>query len=128
MNTEENKEIPEKFKRLIEEVESMTVMELHQLVKILEKRFGVSAANVSVVAPVEEVEEEKSKVSLELVSIGESKIKVIKVIKEALGIGLLEARDIVIAAPTIVKEDINKEEAKVLKEKIEGAGGTVNLK
>ena len=128
MSTEENKEIPEKFKRLIEEIENMTVIELHQLVKILEKRFGVSAANVAVVTTTEEVKEEQSKISIELTGVGDSKIKVIKAVKEALGLGLLEARDIVIAVPTTLKEDMNKDEADELKKKIEEAGGTVNLK
>jgi large subunit ribosomal protein L7/L12 len=128
---EEKAEVPEKFKALVEQVESMSVLELHELVKALEKRFGVSAAAVAVAAPgagAGEAAEEKSSFTVELTDAGANKIQVIKAVKEALGLGLKEAKDLVEGAPGTLKENVAKEEAEALKAKIEEAGGKVTLK
>ena len=126
-------EVPEKFKKLVEQVESMSVLELHELVKVLEKKFGVSAAAVAVAAPGAGAaaggeEEEKSSFTVELTDGGAQKIAVIKVVKEVLGLGLKEAKDMVDGAPSVMKENVAKEEAEEIKKKIEEAGGKVTLK
>lgn len=110
----------------------MSVMDLHELVKAIEEKFGVSAA--AMVAPSAgasggaDAGEEKSSFNVELTAAGEQKIAVMKVVKEALGLGLKEAKDLVDAAPSMLKEGMKKEEAEELKKKIEGAGGKVTLK
>jgi len=123
-------EVPAKFKKLVEEVENMTVLELSELVKVLEKKFGVSAAAVAVAGPAAGAAagEEKSAFNVELSDAGGNKIAVIKAVKEALGLGLKEAKDLVDAAPSMLKEGMKKEEADELKKKIEEAGGKVTLK
>lgn len=125
-------EVPAKFKDLVEKIESMSVLELHELVKLLEKKFGVSAAAVAVAAPGAgagaEAAEEKSSFTVELTAAGEQKIAVIKVAKEILGLGLKEAKDLVESAPVVLKEGLKKEEAEEMKKKIEEAGGKVTLK
>jgi len=123
-------EVPKKFKALVEQVESMTVLELNELVKLLEKKFGVSASAVAVQAPGAggEAAEEKSEFTVHLASIGDQKIAVIKVVKDVLGLGLKEAKDLVDSAPTDLKTDVKKEQAEEWKTKIEGAGGKVELK
>src|SRR3989338_3097354 len=126
-------EVPSKFKKLVDEVEAMTVIELSELVKVLEKKFGVSAAAVAVAAPVgggptSGGEEEKSTADVELTDAGASKIAVIKAVKEALGLGLKEAKDLVDGAPSMLKTDMKKAEADELKKKLEEAGGKVTLK
>jgi large subunit ribosomal protein L7/L12 len=124
-------EVPSKFKALVEQVESMSVLELHELVKLLEKKFGVSAAAVTVAGPAAaggDEEEEKSSFTVELTDAGAQKIAVIKVIKEVLGLGLKEAKDMVDGAPSVVKENVAKEEAESIKKQIEDAGGKVTLK
>lgn len=125
-------EVPEKFKKLVEEVENMSVLELHELVKVLEKRFGVSAAAIAVAAPgaaaADGGEEEKSSFTVELTDAGAQKIAVIKVVKEALGLGLKEAKEIVDGVPSPLKENVPKAEAEEIKKKIEEAGGKVELK
>lgn len=125
-------EVPAKFKKLVEEVENMSVLELHELVKVLEKKFGVSAAAVAVAAPGAGAgaaeEETKSAFTVELTEGGAQKIAVIKVVKEALGLGLKEAKDLVDGAPSVLKENVAKEEAEEIKKKIEEAGGKVTLK
>lgn len=125
-------EVPAKFKKLVEEVENMSVLELHELVKVLEKKFGVSAAAVAVAAPGAGAgaaeEEAKSAFTVELTEGGAQKIAVIKVVKEALGLGLKEAKDLVDGAPSVLKENVAKEEAEEIKKKIEEAGGKVTLK
>ena len=124
-------EMPEKFKALIESVEKMSVIELNELVKALEKKFGVSAvASVSVpsaegAAPGGET---KDIFTAELVEFGANKIAVIKVVKELLALGLKEAKDLVEAAPKVMREGMKKEEADNLKKRIEEAGGKVALK
>jgi large subunit ribosomal protein L7/L12 len=126
---EEEVEVPKEFKKIIEDIEKMTVLELHSLVKVLEKKFGVSAAAVAVAGGGGgEAVEEKDEFTVELASIGESKIGVIKVVKEVLGLGLKEAKDLVESAPVVLKEGVKKEEAEEWKTKIEGAGGVANLK
>lgn len=124
-------EVPEKFKKLVAEIETMTVLELSELVKTLEKKFGVSAAAVAVAGPAAAAgagDEEKSTASVELTDAGANKISVIKVVKEVMALGLKEAKDLVDGAPSMLKENVSKEEAAELKKKIEDAGGKVTLK
>ncbi len=125
--------VPEKFKSLIEEVEKMSVMDLAELVKVLEEKFGVSAQApmamaMAVPAGAKEVEEEKSEFSVELTSTGDNKIGVIKAIREFTQLGLKEAKDLVDNAPKVVKEGVNKEEAEKIKKSLEDAGAKVTLK
>ncbi len=124
----ENVEIPAKFKSVVETIEKMSVLDLNELVKLLEKKFGVSAAAVAVAAPAAAAAEEKSTVALHLTAAGDQKIAVIKVIKEVLALGLKEAKDMVDGAPILVKDGMKKEDADVLKKKIEEAGGKVEYK
>ncbi len=126
----ENVEIPAKFKSLVESIETMSVLDLNELVKLLEKKFGVSAAAVAVAAPAAAgaAAEEKTTVNVHLAAAGEQKIAVIKVIKEALALGLKEAKDLVDAAPALIKDGMKKEDADALKKKIEEAGGKVEFK
>ncbi|MBU6390335.1 50S ribosomal protein L7/L12 [Patescibacteria group bacterium] len=124
-------EVPAKFKDLVEGIEKMSVLDLNELVKLLEKKFGVSAAAVAAAAPAAGAAaggEEKSAFNVELKDGGAQKIAVIKVIKEALGLGLKEAKDLVDGAPKMLKEGMKKAEADELKKKIEEAGGKVELK
>ena len=114
--------------QIIDAVEKMTVLELNTLVKAIEEKWGVSAAAVAVAGPAAAAAEEKSEFKVELTSAGESKIAVMKVVKEALGLGLKEAKDLVDAAPSVLKESAKKEEAEALKKAIEDAGGKVELK
>lgn len=123
-------EVPAKFKSIVGEIEKMSVMELSELVKVFEKKFGVSAAAVAVAGPAAAAggEEEKSQVNVELSDAGANKIAVIKAVKEALGLGLKEAKDLVDGAPSVLKENVGKDDAAALKAKIEEAGGKVTLK
>jgi large subunit ribosomal protein L7/L12 len=124
-------EVPAKFKKLITEIEEMTVLELSELVKTLEKKFGVSAAAVAVAGPAAggaAADEGKSTMNVELSDAGGNKIGVIKVVKEALGLGLKEAKDLVDGVPSMLKENASKEDAEDLKKKIEEAGGKVTFK
>lgn len=114
--------------QIIEAVEKMTVLELNTLVKAIEEKWGVSAAAVAVAGPAAAAAEEKSDFKVELTSAGEAKIAVMKVVKEALGLGLKEAKDLVDAAPSVLKESAKKDEAEALKKAIEEAGGKVELK
>lgn len=121
----------EKFADLIKQIETMSVADLHALVKALEEKFGVSAAAVAVAGPAgasAEVAEEKDAFTVVLASAGEQKIAVMKVVKEALGLGLKDAKDLVDAAPSTLKDGMKKAEAEDLKKKIEAAGGKVELK
>ena len=122
--------VPAKFKDLIEKIESMSVLDLHELVKVLENKFGVSAAAMTAPAAAAGAEavEEKDSFNVELTAAGEQKIAVMKAVKEALGLGLKEAKDLVDGAPSMIKEGLKKAEAEELKKKIEGAGGKVTLK
>ena len=123
-------EVPAKFKDLIEKIETMSVIELHELVKTLEEKFGVSAAAVAVAGPAAggEAAEVKDSFTVVLSAAGEQKIAVMKVVKEALGLGLKEAKDLVDGAPATLKEGVKKDEAEALKKSIEEAGGKVDLK
>jgi large subunit ribosomal protein L7/L12 len=125
-------EIPSQFKDLVEKIEKMSVIELNDLVKVLEKRFGVSAAAAAVAAApaaaAAPAGEEKAAFNVHLADGGAQKIAVIKVVKEALNLGLKEAKDLVDGAPALLKEAMKKEEAEDLKKKIEAAGGKVELK
>jgi len=137
---EEIIEVPAKFKKLVEEIEKMSVLDLVELVKILEKKFGVSAAPQMVAAPVAgapaagaaaPAEEEKSVFNIVLTAPGEKKIEVIKVVRDATQKGLKESKDLVDAAatgPQVVKENVKKEEAEEIKKKFEAAGAKVELR
>ncbi len=127
---DESFEVPKEFKKIVEEIEKMTVLELHELVKVFEKRFGVSAAAVAVAGPAAggDAAEEKTDFAVELTDAGAQKIAVIKVVKEALGLGLKEAKDAVDGAPAVLKEGMKKEDAEALKAKLEEAGAKVTLK
>lgn len=116
--------------QIIEAVEKMTVLELNTLVKAIEEKWGVSAAAVAVAGPAAggAAAEEKSEFDVELTSMGDQKIAVIKVVKEALGLGLAEAKTLVESAPAMLKQAVKKEQAEEWKKKIEDAGGKVTLK
>jgi large subunit ribosomal protein L7/L12 len=134
--SEENKvvEVPAKFKDLVAEIEKMSVLDLSELVKVLEEKFGVSAAAPAMMmaaapaaggaAPAEE----KTEFNVELTDAGASKINVIKVVKELTGLGLADAKALVDGAPKVIKEAVKKEDAEAMKKKIEEAGGKVTLK
>lgn len=126
----QNVEVPSKFKSIVENIETMSVLDLNELVKLLEKKFGVSAQATATAAPVAAgaVAEEKSSFAVHLASAGAQKIAVIKVVKEALGLGLKEAKDLVDAAPSLLKDNVKKEDADKMKKDIETAGGKVELK
>lgn len=125
-------EVPEKFKKIVASIEEMSVLELSELVKVFEKKFGVSASAVAVAGPAAGGaaggEEAKSTFTVELSDAGANKIQVIKAVKEILGLGLKEAKDLVDGAPSVVKENVGKDDADALKAKIEEAGGKVTLK
>ena len=121
----------EKHKDLIEKVEKMTVLELSELVKALEEKFGVSAAAMAVAAPGAgggAGAEEKTSWDVVLISGGDQKINVIKIVKEVAGIGLQEAKALVDSAPKPVKTGLKKEDADELKKKLEAVGAVVELK
>lgn len=131
---ESDVKVPEQFKDLVETIEKMTVLELADLVKILEKKFGVSAAApVAAVAPGAPAEgdggeEEKSSFDVEITEVGSNKISVIKAVREVTELGLKESKDLVDGAPQIVKTGVSKELAEELKGKLEEAGAKVTLK
>ncbi len=130
-DVDESVEVPEAFKALVEQVENMTVLELNELVKVLEKRFGVSAAAVAVAGPAaggDAGAEEQTDFTVVLADAGGQKIAVIKAVKEALGLGLKEAKELVDGAPADLKEGVPKEAAEELKAKLEEAGAKVELK
>ena len=115
--------------KIIEAVEKMTVLELHELVKAIEEKFGVSASAVAVAGPAAgPVAEEKDSFTVVLSSAGEQKIAVMKIVKEVLGLGLKDAKDLVDGAPATIKDGMKKAEAEDLKSKIEAVGGKVELK
>jgi large subunit ribosomal protein L7/L12 len=124
--------VPAKFKDIVSKIEEMSVIDLHELVKVLEAKFGVSAAAVAVAGPAQagagEAAEVKTAFTVELTASGEQKIAVMKVVKEVLVLGLKEAKDLVDGAPSVLKEGMKKEEAEDLKKRIEAAGGKVTLK
>lgn len=119
------------MQKIIEELSGLTILEAAELVKSLEDKWGVSAsAPVAVAAgpAATTATEEKTEFDVELTSIGAKKIDVIKVVREATGLGLKEAKDLVEGAPKLVKEKISKTDADALKTKLEGAGATVTIK
>lgn len=126
--------VPDKFKSIVTEIENMSVLDLAELVKILEDKFGVSAAAPAMMmgampgAGAAPEAEEKTEFNVELTGAGENKIAVIKAVKEITGLGLKEAKDMVDGAPKMIKEAVKKEEAENMKKKIEEAGGQVTLK
>lgn len=122
-------EVPAKFKKIVDEIEKMSVLDLNELVKIFEEKFGVSASAVAVAPSADgPAEEAKDTMNVELTDGGATKIAVIKAVKEVLGLGLKEAKDLVDAAPSMLKTDMKKDEAEALKKKIEEAGGKITLK
>ncbi len=127
-------EVPAKFQGIVSEIEKMSVLDLSELVKVLEDKFGVSAAApmmmgaMPAAAGAGEAVEEKTEFDVELKVAGDQKINVIKAVREITGLGLKEAKDMVDAAPKVIKEAVKKEEAEELKKKLEAAGATVELK
>ena len=119
-------------KKLIDQIEKMTVLELHKLVKVMEEKFGVSAQAVAVAAPEggggDDAVEEQDSFTVHLTDVGGQKIQVIKALKEMLGLGLKEAKDLTDDAPSLLKEGVKKAEAEEMKAKIEAAGGKAELK
>src|SRR3954463_15542705 len=114
--------------QIIEAVEKMSVLELNTLVKAIEEKWGVSAAAVAVAGPAAAAAEEKTSFNVHLTDAGAQKVQVIKAVKDALGLGLKEAKDLVDAAPALLKEGMKKEDADKLKAAIEAAGGKIELK
>jgi large subunit ribosomal protein L7/L12 len=132
---EQTVEVPKKFKDLVKTIEEMSVLELSELVKVLEEKFGVSAAAPMAVAAAPgaaadegEAVAEKSAFNVDITEAGGQKIAVIKAVREITQIGLKDAKDLVEKAPTTVKENVPKEEAEEMKKKLEEAGATVELK
>lgn len=126
-------EVPEKFKGLVETIEKMSVLDLAELVKVLEEKFGVSAAAPAMMmaapaAGAAPAAAEKTEFNVELTDAGANKINVIKAVKELTGLGLADAKALVDGAPKMVKEGVKKEDAEAMKKKIEEAGGKVTLK
>jgi large subunit ribosomal protein L7/L12 len=133
--SEEKKDVvvPEKFAKLVEEIEKMSVLDLSELVKVLEDKFGVTAAapvmmGAMPAAAGEAAAEEKTDFDVELTNAGAQKINVIKAVREITGLGLKEAKDLVDGAPKVVKEKVAKADAETMKKKLEEAGATVTLK
>ena len=122
----------EKITNILEEIKSLTIIELADLVKAVEDEFGVSAAApvgvVAAGAAPAAAAEEKTEFDVVLVSGGDKKLNVVKVVKEALGLGLKDAKDMVDGAPKTVKEGVSKEDAEKLKSELEAAGATVEIK
>lgn len=130
---EEKKDVivPEKFQKLVSEIEKMSVLDLAELVKILEEKFGVSASAPAMMmaAPAAAAAvEEKDSFDVELTEGGANKIAVIKAVRELTEMGLKEAKDLVDGAPKVVKEGVKKDQAEAMKKKLEEAGGKVTLK
>jgi len=128
-------EVPAKFKDLVKQIEELSVLDLAELVKVLEEKFGVSAAAPVMMGAVAggagdagAAKEEKTSFSVELKGAGEQKINVIKVVREITGLGLKEAKELVEAAPKMVKENVKKEEAEEIRKKLSEAGATIEIK
>ena len=133
MAEETKAEVPEKFQKLVAEIEKMPIVELAELVKVLENKFGVSAAAapVAAVAAAAAPVEEKTSFNVELKEVGAQKIEVIKVVRDLTAKGLKESKDLVDAAataPQLIKEGVKKEEAEEIKKKFETAGAKVEIK
>ena len=123
----------EKITAIIEEIKTLTILEVADLVKALEEEFGVSAAPVAVAGAVAAdagagAAEEKTEFDVVLASAGDSKLNVIKVVREITGLGLKEAKDLVEGTPKTLKEGVSKEEAEKIKEQLVAAGASVELK
>ena len=123
----------EKTTKILDEIKELTILELADLVKALEEEFGVSAAPVAVAAAPGAAApgaaaEEKTEFDVELTAFGAKKLDVIKVVREATGLGLKEAKELVEGAPKILKEGVSKDEAESLKKVLEEAGATVTIK
>ena len=121
----------EKSLKIIEDIKALTILELADLVKAVEEEFGVSAAPVAVAgvaAPAAAAEEEKTEFDVELTSAGDSKLNVIKAVREITGLGLTEAKDLVEGAPKVLKEGVSKEDADAMKASLEAAGAKVTIK
>ncbi len=121
----------EKVLALVEEVKTLSVLELNELVKALEEEFGVSAAAMAVAAPAAggaAMAEEKTEFDVVLASFGDAKMNVIKAVKDICGLGLKEAKELVEAAPKTLKEGVSKAEAEEIKTKLEEAGAKIELK
>jgi len=128
---EKNVIVPAKFEKLVGEIEKMSVLDLAELVKILEKKFGVSAAAPAMMmapAAAAAVVEEKDIFDVEITDGGAGKINVIKAVRELTEMGLKEAKDLVDGAPKILKKDVKKAEAETMKKRLEEAGAKVTLK
>jgi large subunit ribosomal protein L7/L12 len=130
MENQNNVEVPEKYQSLVASLEKLTVIEIAEVVKMLEAKWGVSAAAPVVAAAggAAAAAEEKTSFNVELAEAGANKIGVIKVVREITGLGLKEAKDLVDASPKVVKEGVSKAEADDMKKKLEEAGAKVNLK
>ncbi len=129
MEETKNVAVPAKFADIVSKIEGMSVLDLHELVKVLEEKFDVKAGAMAAAAgPAAAAAEEKSAYTVVLAAAGEQKIAVMKVVKEALGLGLKEAKDMVDGAPATVKEGLKKEEAEALQKALIEAGATVELK
>jgi large subunit ribosomal protein L7/L12 len=132
MSDEKTFEVPAKFKDLVEQVEKLSVLDLSELVKVLEEKFGVSAAAPVMMAGAggagAAAAEEKTEFNVELTEAGSNKIGAIKAVREATGLGLKEAKDLVDGAPKVIKENVPKAEAEEMKKKLEEAGAKVTLK
>jgi len=131
-NEDTQVEVPEKFKSLVETIEKMSVLDLAELVKILEKKFGVSAAAPAMMmagpAAAQAEVEEKTSFNIEITEAGSNKIAVIKAVRELTEMGLKDAKDLVDAAPKMLKEGVKKEDAEAMKKKLEEAGAKITLK
>lgn len=122
-------EVPEKYQGIVSSIEKLSVIEVAELVKLLEAKWGVSAAApVAAAAAGAAVAEEKSSFNVELTEAGANKIGAIKAVREITGLGLKEAKDLVDAAPKVIKEGASKAEADDMKKKLEEAGAKVTLK
>jgi large subunit ribosomal protein L7/L12 len=129
MENENKVVVPAKFEAIVKAIEEMSVLDLNELVKLFEAKFGVSAAAVAVAGPAAgPAAEEKTDFTVVLVSDGGAKINMMKIVKESLGLGLKEAKDLVDNLPATLKEGMKKEDAEALKKQIEEAGGKVELK
>ncbi|PIR78120.1 MAG: 50S ribosomal protein L7/L12 [Candidatus Magasanikbacteria bacterium CG10_big_fil_rev_8_21_14_0_10_36_16] len=134
--TKKEVEVPEKFKSLVEMVEKMSVLDLAELVKVLEEKFGVSAAAPAMMPAqggsasggMADQAPEKDEFTVELTTVGDNKINVIKAVKVITGLGLADAKGLVDGAPKAIKENVKKAEAEEMKKQLEEAGATVTLK
>jgi len=132
MSEEKNVVVPAKFEKLVGEIEKMSVLDLAELVKILEEKFGVSAAAPAMMmapaAGAAAAVEEKDSFDVEITDGGANKINVIKAVRELTEMGLKEAKDLVDGAPKVLKEGVKKAEAEAMKKRLEEAGAKVTLK